>query len=165
MKKNTTVAISCKHDQILTQLCLQADVSKKEYLEKGMEYFQRFGINPVEFEAPSDEIKKLIKKLDQVIAFIRKQETDILKPACMIIQNNGLQLSQQISRLDNLVDNKSIKDETKLIISNYKVYTAALIKSIDKAKEQEKQAILILAQAIEHKDKTGLGDRIKRLLE
>jgi len=82
MNEQTTVTIDRKTAVILDRLAKSNDVSKKEFLSCALEYFEKYGINPVQHESPAKEMQKLIKRCDQVIAFIRKQEQDILRPAC-----------------------------------------------------------------------------------
>lgn len=158
--KNTTVAISSKHDVILTKLTVQAKVSKKEYIEKSLEYFNRFGINPIEFDSPSDEMKKLIKKLDQIIAFTRVQERDILKPACATILKN----EQEINRtLDNLATNKLIKSEFNTLYILLRDDLKEILSTATQQGEAHKQSILELAKAMDEKNRTGLTGKIKDL--
>ena len=85
MQKQTTVTIDQKTFATLDRLAKSNDVSKKEFLSCALEYFEKYGINPVQHESPAKEMQKLIKRCDQVIAFIRKQEQDILRPACAAI--------------------------------------------------------------------------------
>ena len=85
MNEQTTVTIDRKTAVILDRLAKSNDVSKKEFLSCALEYFEKYGINPVQHESPAKEMQKLIKRCDQVIAFIRKQEQNILRPACAAI--------------------------------------------------------------------------------
>ena len=57
-------------------------MSKMEFLTHAINYFEKYGINPVEHESPAQEMQKLIKRMDQVFAFLKKQETDLVRPAC-----------------------------------------------------------------------------------
>ena len=89
MNEQTTVTIDRKTAVILDRLAKSNDVSKKEFLSCALEYFEKYGINPVQHESPAKEMQKLIKRCDQVIAFIRKQEQNILRPACAAISTCG----------------------------------------------------------------------------
>lgn len=84
MDKETTTSVTIDRKTFarLDRLAKSNNVSKKEFLSCALEYFEKYGINPVEHESPAKEMQKLIKRCDQVIAFIRKQEQDFLRPAC-----------------------------------------------------------------------------------
>lgn len=161
--KNTTVAISSKHDNILSKLTSQAKVSKKEYVEKCLEYMNKFGINPVEFDSPSDEMKKLIKKLDQVIAFIRVQERDTLKPACAMIINNEKNINRRLDSLYDMATNDLVKSEINTLYILLKDDIKEVIQNSSQHSEAQKRSLLELAQAIDEKNKTGLTGKIKDL--
>lgn len=81
-ESTTSVTIDRKTFARLDRLAKSNNVSKKDFLSCALEYFEKYGINPVEHESPAKEMQKLIKRCDQVIAFIRKQEQDFLRPAC-----------------------------------------------------------------------------------
>lgn len=88
MKKETTsVTIEKSAAAKLDRLAASAGVTKKDFVSFALDYFERYGINPVAHESPAKEMQKLIDKTDQaikrneqVIGFIRKQEQDILRP-------------------------------------------------------------------------------------
>lgn len=84
MDKETTTSVTIDRKTFarLDRLAKSNNVSKKDFLSCALEYFEKYGINPVEHESPAKEMQKLIKRCDQVIAFIRKQEQDFLRPAC-----------------------------------------------------------------------------------
>ena len=75
MDKETTTSVTIDRKTFarLDRLAKSNNVSKKEFLSCALEYFEKYGINPVEHESPAKEMQKLIKRCDQVIAFIRKQ--------------------------------------------------------------------------------------------
>lgn len=161
--KTTTVALSCKHDKILSRLTTQAQVSKKEYIEKSIEYMNKFGINPIEFDSPSDEMKKLIKKLDQVIAFSRVQERDILKPACTLILNNEKNITRQLDNLSDIATNEQIKSELNSLYTLLKANLKEIAEETTTQNELQKRSLIQLAQAIDEKGKLGLSTRLKDL--
>ena len=99
MQKQTTVTIDQKTFATLDRLAKSNDVSKKEFLSCALEYFEKYGINPVQHESPAKEMQKLIKRCDQVIAFIRKQEQDILRPACAAISTTEARIERVLDKL------------------------------------------------------------------
>ena len=62
MQKQTTVTIDQKTFATLDRLAKSNDVSKKEFLSCALEYFEKYGINPVQHESPAKEMQKLIKR-------------------------------------------------------------------------------------------------------
>lgn len=78
----TTVAVERTTFAKLDRLAKANSVSKMEYITHAINYFEKYGINPVEHESPAQEMQKLIKRMDQVFAFLKKQETDLVRPAC-----------------------------------------------------------------------------------
>lgn len=95
----TSVTIDKSTGVKLDRLAKASGVTKKEYLACSLEYFERFGINPVKHESPAQEMEKLIKRVDQIIAFIRKQEQDILRPACEVITTTDVKIEHALSGL------------------------------------------------------------------
>lgn len=61
--------------------------------------FEKYGINPVEHESPAQEMQKLIKRMDQVFAFLKKQETDLVRPACEALAGASTQITISLSSL------------------------------------------------------------------
>lgn len=55
-------------------------VSRDKVISKMLDFFRIYGIDPFNYDAPADEMQKIIKRMDSVIAFIKKQEKDILIP-------------------------------------------------------------------------------------
>lgn len=78
----TSVTIDKRTGVQLDRLAKASGATKKDFLQSALDYFERYGINPVKHESPAQEMQKLIKRVDQVVAFIRKQEQDVLRPLC-----------------------------------------------------------------------------------
>ena len=62
----TTVAVERTTFTKLDRLAKANNVSKMEFLTHAINYFEKYGINPVEHESPAQEMQKLIKRMDQV---------------------------------------------------------------------------------------------------
>jgi len=97
MDKETTTSVTIDRKTFarLDRLAKSNNVSKKEFLSCALEYFEKYGINPVEHESPAKEMQKLIKRCDQVIAFIRKQEQDFLRPACEAMGSTSMRVTMR----------------------------------------------------------------------
>ena len=97
MDKETTTSVTIDRKTFarLDRLAKSNNVSKKEFLSCALEYFEKYGINPVEHESPAKEMQKLIKRCDQVIAFILKQEQDFLRPACEAMGSTSMRVTMR----------------------------------------------------------------------
>ena len=95
----TTVAVERTTFTKLDRLAKANNVSKMEFLTHAINYFEKYGINPVEHESPAQEMQKLIKRMDQVFAFLKKQETDLVRPACEALAGASTQITISISSL------------------------------------------------------------------
>ena len=95
----TTVAVERTTFAKLDRLAKANSVSKMEYISHAINYFEKYGINPVEHESPAQEMQKLIKRMDQVFAFLKKQETDLVRPACEALAGASTQITISLSSL------------------------------------------------------------------
>ncbi len=95
----TTVAVERTTFTKLDRLARANNVSKMEFLTHAINYFEKSGINPVEHESPAQEMQKLIKRMDQVFAFLKKQETDLVRPACEALAGASTQITISLSSL------------------------------------------------------------------
>jgi gas vesicle protein len=105
-------------------------------------------------------MEKLIKKNDQIIGFIRKQEQDILRPMLEAITTTEERIKANIGSLatsDKLIEFIQAVDSN----SNIQVDTRdKLAETISKQNKEVKQAILTLARYLDEKGKAGLIDRL-----
>ena len=159
MNDQTTVTIDKKTFAILDRLAKANNVSKKDFLSCALDYFEKYGINPVQHESPAQEMQKLIKRCDQVIAFIRKQEQDILRPACEAISTSEARIGQVI---DKLATAGQVRDLQKVVSEqqqrqNYdlKNFRSDMVQLLKYANEQDKQAFLRIGKLIDAKEKSG----------
>ena len=95
----TTVAVERTTFAKLDRLAKANSVSKMEYITHAINYFEKYGINPVEHESPAQEMQRLIKRMDQVFAFLKKQETDLVRPACEALAGASTQITISLSSL------------------------------------------------------------------
>ena len=78
----TTISVDTETAAKLDRLAKANKVAKKEYISYALNYFEKYGINPVKHESPAQEMQTLIKRVNQIVAFIRKQEQEVLHPLC-----------------------------------------------------------------------------------
>lgn len=79
MSDQTTVTIDRETARKLERLSKINGQTKKDFISLSLDYFEKYGINPASHETPVQEMERIRKRLDQVIAFIRTQEKDKVK--------------------------------------------------------------------------------------
>ena len=119
-KKNSTVAISQDDAKKLEKFCRSIGITKKDFIPLALDYFLKNGIDPAKHESPASEIQKLIKKNDQVIAFIRTQEKDMLRPMLEVFGTMA----------ERIKSDYVTKEDFKKLIDSVKLSYAKVLESI-----------------------------------
>ncbi|MDR1502450.1 MAG: clindamycin resistance transfer factor BtgA [Prevotella sp.] len=105
----TTIAIDKETDRIIEKLCKRYSLKKGEITKLAFLYLDKANINPSEApESTKAELRKINKRQDDIIRFIRHYEEEQLNP--MIRTSNSI-----ATRFDNIV--KSMED---IILSHLK---------------------------------------------
>ncbi len=106
----TTIAIDKETDRIIDKLCKRYSLKKGEITKLAFQYLDKANINPSEApESTKAELRKINKRQDDLIRFIRYYEEEQLNP--MIRTSNSI-----ATRFDQIV--KSMED---IILSHLKV--------------------------------------------
>nr|CAA63434.1 mobA [Phocaeicola vulgatus] len=187
----TTVAVERTTFAKLDRLRKANSVSKMEYITHAINYFEKYGINPVEHESPAQEMQKLIKRMDQVFAFLKKQETDLVRPACEALAGASTQITISLSSLLSeekfrrfLKDNKELlagiinssDNNGKAIGKTEKVLgdchdstirknQEIIFKPIEASETAQIKAYKHIVSFLDAKGKTGLLDDINKVYE
>lgn len=186
----TTVAVERTTFTKLDRLAKANNVSKMEFLTHAINYFEKYGINPVEHESPAQEMQKLIKRMDQVFAFLKKQETDLVRPACEALAGASTQITISLSSL--LSEEKFrrfLKENSELFIevmnqssekgkaidraeravrdsdANIRKNQQAIFKRIEANETAQLKAMQHIVSFLDAKGKTGLLDDINKVYE
>ena len=186
----TTVAVERTTFTKLDRLAKANNVSKMEFLTHAINYFEKYGINPVEHESPAQEMQKLIKRMDQVFAFLKKQETDLVRPACEALAGASTQITISLSSLLSeekfrrfLKENselfievmnqssekgkaieraeRAVRDSDAVIRKNQQ----AIFKRIEANETAQLKAMQHIVSFLDAKGKTGLLDDINKVYE
>lgn len=105
----TTIAIDKETDRLIEKLCKRYSLKKGEITKLTFQYLDKANINPSEApESIKAELRKINKRQDDIIRFIRHYEEEQLNP--MIRTSNSI-----ASRFDKIV--KSMED---IILSHLK---------------------------------------------
>lgn len=97
-----TISIDEIYTQEFEDFCKSVNIKKKDFVPMALKYFKAQGINPTKHDNPKSEIEKVTKRLDQFFAFFKKQESDLIKPLFVEIQNNLLALDEKQKALEEL---------------------------------------------------------------
>jgi hypothetical protein len=186
----TTVAVERTTFAKLDRLAKANSVSKMEYITHAINYFEKYGINPVEHESPAQEMQKLIKRMDQVFAFLKKQETDLVRPACEALAGASTQITISLSSL--LSEEKFrrfLKENSELFIevmnqssekgkaidraeravrdsdATIRKNQQAIFKRIEANETAQLKAMQHIVSFLDAKGKTGLLDDINKVYE
>ncbi|WP_165027245.1 BfmA/BtgA family mobilization protein [Dysgonomonas sp. ZJ279] len=155
---DTTVTISIATAKKIDRICKANQCTKKDFLSAAVTYFEWYGINPLSHESPAQEMERLIKRVDQVIAFIRTQEKEILRPACEAIFSTDERIKLNLENLASKQDIKNISERFQLVTSNLKDNQSL----INQTKSSQEQGFKLLSKLIDAKEKTGVfGDLSK----
>lgn len=186
----TTVAVERTTFAKLDRLAKANSVSKMEYITHAINYFEKYGINPVEHESPAQEMQKLIKRMDQVFAFLKKQETDLVRPACEALAGASTQITISLSSLlseekfrrflkenselfievmnqssekGKAIDRaeRAVRDSDATIRKNQQV----IFKRIEANETAQLKAMQHIVSFLDAKGKTGLLDDINKVYE
>ena len=186
----TTVAVERTTFTKLDRLAKANNVSKMEFLTHAINYFEKYGINPVEHESPAQEMQKLIKRMDQVFAFLKKQETDLVRPACEALAGASTQITISLSSLlseekfrrflkenselfievmnqssekGKAIDRaeRAVRDSDAVIRKNQQ----AIFKRIEANETAQLKVMQHIVSFLEAKGKTGLLDDINKVYE
>lgn len=105
----TTIAIDRETDKIIEKLCKRYSLKKGEITKLAFLYLDKANINPSEApESTKTELRKINKRQDDIIRFIRHYEEEQLNP--MIRTSNSI-----ATRFDNIV-----KSMENIILSHLK---------------------------------------------
>lgn len=186
----TTVAVERTTFTKLDRLAKANNVSKMEFLTHAINYFEKYGINPVEHESPAQEMQKLIKRMDQVFAFLKKQETNLVRPACEALAGASTQITISLSSL--LSEEKFrrfLKENSELFIevmnqssekgkaidraeravrdsdATIRKNQQAIFKRIEANETAQLKAMQHIVSFLDAKGKTGLLDDINKVYE
>ena len=111
-RQQTTVTIDTDTGARLERLAKANGVSKKEFISLSLDYFEKYGINPAKHESPAQEMQKLIRRIDQVVAFQKVQERDFIRPAMSAVIDTEDKIRYYLSDINALVQlTKSVFDK------------------------------------------------------
>lgn len=185
INKQTTVTIDQTTSKKLDKLALTNGVSKKDFIDQALAYFEKYGINPSQDETPVKEMDRIRKRQDQIVAFLKTQEKNILEPSLMGMVKAEERMKFEMEKLNNLIETLTSHEQSKdiatqlvkytksigeEIIRNNKIATDSLEKMVlnqiekqNKFEDKTEKALLEIVKFLDKKDKEGLAGRVKNL--
>lgn len=119
----TTIAIDKETDRIIEKLCKRYSLKKGEITKLAFQYIDKANINPSEApESTKAELRKINKRQDDIIRFIRHYEEEQLNP--MIRTSNSI-----ANRFDTLV--KALSEKVDSEVANSKNILVNVLKKLD----------------------------------
>jgi hypothetical protein len=160
----------------LKKYCERNGLGMGEFISASLVYFEKQGINPATHESPAVEMNRLIKRLDQVIAFIRKQESDLLRPMVEAVSigearidkslrqlATGEQLAQLASSFENVITQLN-----KLLTAQQeqgKVTRANTEKLLQEHQQKQLAALTEISRFLDEKGKGGLVGNLTKIFK
>jgi hypothetical protein len=166
-----TIGVSDTTHTKLKRYCENNDINQGGFVESALKYFEKNGIHPVKHESPAAEMTKIVKRLDQVFAFIKKQESEFLRPMTEAVNISENRIQEDLSLLAKADDIGHLIKEFNKVLTTYgnimKALEGGLGKKLqdqqaqvqEQLKEQQlqnKQAFALLAKLIDAKNQTNV---------
>jgi hypothetical protein len=135
--KETTVTIRQETAKKIERLSKLGKTTKKDFLASAVAYFEKFGINPMEHDSPKTEIELMRKRLDQVIAFNKTQEKEVIRPmfeaVTTSVENLKVDFSQHTQKMADFIIKMQVENENaqKFIVSEMAKILNAAIKIVN----------------------------------
>ncbi len=155
---DTTVTISAITAKKLDKICKTHGISKRKFIDVSLDYFLKYGINPMENESPIQEVERVRKRIDQLISFQKVMEKDRIIPMFDAIITSEAHIRQY---LDSLAKN----DLLLKMISDLQQYFSKSHQMNTERDREIKESLMLLAQAIENKSAANLTDKFKNVFK
>lgn len=165
----TTVSIDSETGAKLDRLAKSNNLSKKALLSLMLDYFEKYGINPAEHESPAQEMQKLIKRVDQIVGFIKVQEKELIRPLVASVSMTEERIKVD---LDNIAKKEKLQEFIDAVSQNTAVQQEQkrkLMEAINQVETENKkrtdqtmQALRVLAEHLDDKGKAGLIGKLFR---
>lgn len=120
LKPDTTVTIDGETAAKLSRLAKATTTPKRVLISLMLDYFDKYGIDPTKHEAPIKEMEKVTKRLDQFFAFMKKQESDMVRPMVETVATIEQRVSRELDVLRPIFkaveeNDRALKESRKLL--------------------------------------------------
>ncbi len=165
-----TIGIPDEVHNKLKKYCDKTGLNLGEFVETSLQYFEKNGINPAAHESPAAEMLKLIKRIDSVVAFIKKQESDLLRPMVESVSLSENRIQRELSTISKTDQVEQLNTSIlKLVVDLKKAHDEQMrnmLAVVNHHAGQNKEAMSLMATLIDAKNQTGfLNDLGKTYLK
>lgn len=135
-----TISITDKTHKKLKTLADRESLSMSNFLEHAVGYFDKTKLNPkTDVLSIKEEVQKLDKRVNQVIAFIRTFEKENLIPLYKEVQTANMQSIDTYKKLPKEEQLKNVSDNLKVLSHNMERMIEILNKKTGSLNESIKQ--------------------------
>ena len=168
-----SIAINEKPHKELSKLSESLGLNYGTLVEEMIYYFKKTGINPK--DAVNKDPSAMVTALDRrIVSFLKVQERDILKPLRQDVFNYQNMQKIEIDKLKDLIEEQISKQSENSTVTkkNYVEYMNKInnfdnerTKLVNSEMEKTKNAVVLLCQLLDEKNKSGAIDKIKTLFK
>ena len=149
-------------DEVHTKLkkyCDKSGLKLGEFIETALQYFEKSGINPAEHESPAAEMLKLIKRIDSVVAFIKKQESDLLRPLVESVSLSENRIQRELGSISKTKEVDKITAAITKLVDNlneaHETQMKNMLAIVNHHAGRNIEAIKLIATLVDAKNQTG----------
>ena len=154
-----TIGVSDEVHNKLKKYCDKTGLNLGEFVETSLQYFEKSGINPAEHESPAAEMLKLIKRIDSVVAFIRKQESDLLRPMVESVSLSENRIQRELSTISKSEQVDQLTTKVAKLVNDmneaHEMQMKNLIGVVNIHAGQNMTAIKLIATLVDAKNQSG----------
>ena len=155
-EKLSTVAVDKFTAEKLQTFCKNNDMNKKEFVSLSLAFFEKYGINPRDYESPSEEMKRIVKRLDSVISFFKHDEKHILFPLQQETKRTTMALIKQMIEFQTeIIDSRKEREILKERTEGIRLSIGNLSKGLDIQQSKTDKINDTLQKLIEYVNNTN----------
>lgn len=143
----------------LKKYCDKTGLNLGGFVETSLKYFEKNGINPAEHESPAAEMLKLIKRIDSVVAFIRKQESDLLRPMVESVSLSENRIQRELSLISKTEQVNQLNTKVAKLVDNlnnaHELQMKNMLAVVNHHAGQNMEAIKLIATLVDAKNQSG----------
>ncbi|GEM_PF-5168719 len=151
-ERNTTVAITPYNAKQLDGYCTKIGIQKIEFIPLALAFFNKYSINILSHEAPNEEMSKLLKRVEFLVSFLKKQENELIRPLCESTFTIHEEINLNLEKILSKQDIKPLSNKIQYILSD-------LLENknqVDRLNLSQEQSFKLLARLIDAKAKTTI---------
>lgn len=162
-----TIGISDEMHSKLKKYCDKTGLNLGEFVETSLKYFEKNGINPAAHESPAAEMLKLIKRIDSVVAFIKKQESDLLRPMVESVSLSENRIQRELSSISKSEQVTQLTGKIAKLVDNlndaHELQMRNVLAVVNHHAGQNMEAIGLIAKLVDAKNQSSFFNDIGKI--